>query len=84
MNLTFFQGLLTGALIATIIIFIIMAVLLGRIKTENKTGREKGEEQMARSLELMKERNTQDLITHQCLKIIGLHLGEIVRIYKAR
>jgi uncharacterized membrane protein len=84
MNLTFFQGFVTGALVAMLIIFLLMAWTLGRMKNENKSAREASDAFNERSLALMKERNTQDLITHQYLKIIGLHLGEMVRIYNSR
>ncbi len=83
-TLTFFQGFVTGALIAMVIIFILMAVGLKRMKTEVKTGRDEGLEHSRQSLELMRERNEQEKQTQVQLERIADCLSEFARIYRAR
>lgn len=59
-TLSFFQGFVTGALVAMLIIFTLMAVFTYRIKTGAEATRKTAEEHSLRSLELMKERNEQE------------------------
>lgn len=84
MNLTFFQGFVTGALVAMLVIFLLMAWTLGRMKNENKTAREASDAFNERSLELMKERNEQEKETQGQLSRIADAVDSLDRMYRAR
>lgn len=84
MNLTFFQGFVTGALVAMLVIFLLMAWTLGKMKNENRDNRKAADHFNERSLELMKERNEQERETQNKLAVIGLHLESMAETYRNR